>query len=268
MGNLMDQSAKRKLDEIFAFLKANMHLNKAVQYQTYRNILCPNGTPKSRVQALTYAVFRQQSSPKLDSVQPLFRRLSEDLDDNCCFDDYVRLVGRVSMQPVPLESPCSLELLFHSLKAAGGFGDKTAALLCKSIYDIQCQTESICSIAIWPEYRIDSDDVLYLPVDAVIKYIFQNHLVVHRNTFENINEIVAERGKERTAADRMKDMAVWDDLWYWGFITQRSRPRIGRTTEWNEGKYWSLECTPDTDRVGHYKESKEQADKFMAILRQ
>ena len=42
-------------------------------------------------------------------------------------------------------------------------------------------------------------------------------------------------------------MLIWDDLWFWGFITQRSAPKShggGRTVGWNEGKYWSIPHAP------------------------
>ena len=36
------------------------------------------------------------------------------------------------------------------------------------------------------------------------------------------------------------EMLIWDDLWFWGFITQNSQGKDGRKFGWNKAKYWSI----------------------------
>jgi hypothetical protein len=40
-------------------------------------------------------------------------------------------------------------------------------------------------------------------------------------------------------------MLIWDDLWFWGFITQKSQVgKVERTYESNPAKYWSIFTAP------------------------
>ena len=57
-----------------------------------------------------------------------------------------------------------------------------------------------------------------------------------RWTFDKINRILS---KNYTG----DEIEVWDDLWFWGFITQKGSDS-NRSFEWNEDKYWSLLHTP------------------------
>jgi hypothetical protein len=34
-------------------------------------------------------------------------------------------------------------------------------------------------------------------------------------------------------------MLVWDDLWFWGFLTQKTTGK-SRSMAWNEAKFWAV----------------------------
>ena len=55
--------------------------------------------------------------------------------------------------------------------------------------------------------------------------------------------------------NKKEDIEIWDDLWFWGFITQQnvkveSKKQNEKTeskrviVDFNEGKYWSILETP------------------------
>jgi hypothetical protein len=73
--------------------------------------------------------------------------------------------------------------------------------------------------------------------------------------FDCINDVIKNNY-------RGLDILLWDDLWFWGFITQVGGAE--RRIEWNEAKYWCLWATPkDEDSVA---EIRRAAHDFVDIL--
>ena len=71
------------------------------------------------------------------------------------------------------------------------------------------------------------------------------------NTFRGINNYL-----KKECGYGSEDMLIWDDLWFWGFITQRSSANISskRVHDWNEEKYWSIFTAPqDRKSIGKIK---------------
>src|SRR5690606_8375511 len=87
-------------------------------------------------------------------------------------------------------------------------------------------------LKIWDDAptEIKDNDSFYLPVDAVIISIF-NSLENKNWDFKNINKKLKEYDGN--------DIEIWDDLWFWGFITQKGTGNV-RKMEWNLNKYWTL----------------------------
>jgi hypothetical protein len=56
-------------------------------------------------------------------------------------------------------------------------------------------------------------------------------------------------------------MMLWDDLWFWGFITQRTYGKQ-RRTEWNPAKFWS-QFSHDKQRE---TDVKKLANQFIRLL--
>lgn len=136
--------------------------------------------------------------------------------------------------------------MFEALSRRKGWGPKTAALFIRNLAVIAASPE--LADRFWPDIHMVNDEPIRLPVDAVIKAIFQ-HLRVSGNTatlrpndFDNINKYLLV-----TLQCTPAEMLIWDDLWFWGFITQRSEAgKTDRNHEWNEAKYWSIFATPKT----------------------
>ena len=102
---------------------------------------------------------------------------------------------------------------------------------------------------------IEKDDRLFLPVDAVIIAIFKK-LGYKNNDFEGINNKL----NKYYIGDEIE---VWDDLWFWGFITQKGTGE-NREHVWNDSKYWSLEHSDKNAEI--IEDIKKQAAKFLKIL--
>ena len=126
-----------------------------------------------------------------------------------------------------------------------GWGDKTSALFVRNLAVIAGNSE--LSQMFWPDIQAVESQNIHLPVDAVIKAIFRHlrasdhgPLICPKADFKTINEYLSNT----LSCDR-KQMLVWDDLWFWGFITQKSK--VGtqeRDYQWNEAKYWSIFTAP------------------------
>jgi hypothetical protein len=114
-----------------------------------------------------------------------------------------------------------------------GWGEKTAALFTKSIYHLHNGKYPI-ELKLWKDAptKIQANDKLYLPVDAVILFIFKKAKLTTKQGFSSINNFLSENYQ----GDKME---IWDDLWFWGFITQKGG-RNNRIQKWNEAKYWAL----------------------------
>jgi len=46
----------------------------------------------------------------------------------------------------------------------------------------------------------------------------------------------------------LSEIEIWDDLWFWGFITQKDSGK-NRTFEWNENKYWMIKVSEKNEKI-------------------
>ena len=103
--------------------------------------------------------------------------------------------------------------------------------------------------------KITENDKLYLPVDQVIISIF-TYINLRSWSFARINK---ELGKYYLGSQ----IEVWDDLWFWGFISQ-----VGggsdRQMKWNPNKYWILKESDKDSKMISKIQSK--AEEFIGIL--
>ena len=123
--------------------------------------------------------------------------------------------------------------------------------------------------------KIDDGDIFRLPVDKVMVSIFKEiHPERKEMSFSAINKKLSDMSYSA------EEIEVWDDLWFWGYITQRIREVIQRANkkleirkrideveeiEWNENKYWALR---DSDKNSKkVEEIKGKAEKFIKILK-
>lgn len=113
-------------------------------------------------------------------------------------------------------------------------------------------------LKIWADVpkTISKNDNFYLPVDAVIIAIFKKLDSSTNWDFDKINKTLKEKYNRH-------EIEAWDDLWFWGFITQNGSGD-NRAFEWNENKYWALEESDKNPKT--IKEIKEKAVEFLKIL--
>jgi hypothetical protein len=148
--------------------------------------------------------------------------------------------------------------LYNGLKNQNGWGKKTAALFSKSIYHLHNGDYSE-NLKIWDDVpkTIANNDSFYLPVDAVIIAIFKKIDSSINWDFDKINKTLKSKYNG-------SEIEVWDDLWFWGFITQNGSGN-NRVFEWNENKYWVLKES-DKEKL-KIEEIKNKCHEFLEIFK-
>jgi hypothetical protein len=241
-----------KLNEIFKFLEANQQWNKGIQrrYDDY-HLGCEK-TSKGQVIRILHAVSETQAQPRLDRLCEFWKEIFSIPEDD--FLDIRKFVGKISGKELSDENVWGP--LFSALKEKPGWGQKTSALFVKSCIRI---ASSGHVGDFWRSCRVDEEYLkganLYLPVDAVINRIFECLPGVEVRGFDCINDIIKNNY-------RGLDILLWDDLWFWGFVTQVGGAE--RRIEWNEAKYWCLWATPKDE--GSVAEIRRAAHDFVNIL--
>ena len=222
---------EKRLPAIFEFLAKHHQRSLAFQRKEWQDMLGGAGTPYERLCALLHSIVNTQSQPNLDNLAAYWKRLHSQYPG--------------SQQPT-LQSFCtflgvggkpSLTNLFEGLAAQDGWGNKTAALFVKNVINIHRSNAKhlyIFSDAKKFVHDISSDEQIYLPVDAVIEHIFFPDKPLTGGRFKSINKILHE-----FTGGNPEQMLVWDDLWFWGFITQQG-DRKTREMKWNASKFWVL----------------------------
>jgi len=240
---------EKKLRELFKFLTENREFNKKLQEKYYRTILLPYSDTNSKILSLLYHTINTQSRPKIDKVAAFFKLLQLDLD---CLLSFNSFVERVSNQKIS-----SFGNLYLGMVNQPGWGEKTAALLTKSIYHIH-NGQYNKKLKIWEDVpmKISKNDTIYLPVDRVIIAIFKKMDTNVNWDFKKINQLLQSKFTSQ-------EMEVWDDLWFWGFISQNGTGEE-RQMIWNENKYWALKES-EKDKLSIAK-IKSRAIKFLKIL--
>jgi hypothetical protein len=147
--------------------------------------------------------------------------------------------------------------LYLALKDQKGWGKKTSALFVKNVFQIHHLPE-MQHLKFWDDVpSFQAGDRLFLPVDAVIKNVFAR-FDRSLNSFDKINRFLEMEG--------YYNMEIWDDLWFWGYITQNAKndPNGFRTIGFNKGKYWLELFTPkNPDEI---LEIERRCTKFIEFL--
>ena len=106
--------------------------------------------------------------------------------------------------------------------------------------------------------KLDKDDKLFLPVDIVIKTIFNKLDNSKTWDFDDINEYLNNFSNE--------DIILFDDLWFWGYITQKGTGENRKFVEWNNAKYWMLKESIKDEKT--IEEIKGKAKEFLNLIGQ
>lgn len=248
-----------KLPEIYNFLKENRKYNKEVQQNFYNAAILPFENINDKIISLLYNIVNTQSQPRIKLLADFFRKIHSNLDELNSFKEFVEFLNDSDKVPVNYFS------LYKGLNNQKGWGNKTAALFTKSIYHIH-NGEYSDNLKIWkdaPKTLVDSD-TLYLPVDAVIIKIFEELDKENKTQdFKSINN------RLNNSKYSNYDIEIWDDLWFWGYITQKGsgkNRKISHVEEgWNEDKYWALkESNKDPNTIN---EIKTKAKSFLKFLK-
>lgn len=261
MGNrkgILTPELRGRLDAIFEFLVRNRQINEKVQHAAYRQDILPWPDTGSKLWSLLHSKAHTQSAPKLDVLMPTWKNLHQNYD---AFKQ-VRSVGELNEALWTLVKPADergrankpvFEEMWTSLKAVAGFGEKTAALFVKSIIEIHTLpiNRDLCFLS---AFTVDPQETMKVPVDKVIIHIFEC-LGAPKENFTSINGMIEQSGLR--LAERP---TLWDDLWFWGFITQLNEKVAGRVTRINEPKFLSILGAPvdQWDRISFAAEEFRQ----------
>lgn len=259
---------KCKLSEIFEFLKNNDNHkhNQALQLTFIKSSLTPFSSNKSKIKSLLMDAGNTQRSQSLDLISPFWRAFDEYESEFDSAQDLANFLAWHQKKPgkkiKPSTEPHVSEKIFLHLQDISGFGKKTAALFVKWLVLAHSENHEL-------RFLKDVDNLagdglkLYLPVDSVIQHIFSKNFcnlqIRSWNAFWEINEYLFDFMKTKNIP--MNSAIYWDDLWYWGFITQRGSGD-NRKTKFNEEKYRSLK----TSTQEALSDVKVAANKFIQIL--
>lgn len=252
---------KDKLEIIFRFLEENKNYNFQLQKKYYLDLLKPYDNTIDKAISVLWSVADSQSQPKLDKLASFWRKLYKDISRLNTLEGLLKALNDNEIKNGTYQE------LYERLKDKNceGWGPKTAALFCNHIYKLHHHPLGD-EFKIWEHASFDLEkDNLWLPVDAVIEFIFSEISSYKYNNFEKINKLL----KDEYTGDRI---VVWDDLWFWGFITQKSYKEFEingrkkyRKLEWNLDKYWGIRHSPkDEETIGKIE---QLAKEFIAILR-
>jgi hypothetical protein len=260
---------ENKLSKIFEFMHKNSQYNKMIQQKCYYEAIQPYEQKVDKAESMLWKVAYSQSQPNINKLAPFWKLVHENKKLLESFNGLNELFDKSSRSKESksnINKSYNYNTLFNNIRTTDGWGDKTAALLCKELYLLH-NSDLGDEYKIWNDASsITSDDKLYLPVDAVIIFIF-NGLDPQLKNFKSINN------KINKLYTGVNEIIIWDDLWFWGFITQNSsRDNVneeqdnGRRLEWNENKYWGLRHVPkDKDTI---ETIKKLAQEFIKILKE
>jgi hypothetical protein len=237
-----------KIEELFKFISRNRKYNKALQERYYRSIILPYKDEKEKIISLLYHIANTQSQPKIDKLAEFYKSIITEENALKSFKEFV-----IKINP---NGESNFESVYKGMLNQKGWGPKTSALISKSIFHLHNGQYSE-DLKIWNDVPklIDKSDSFYLPVDAVIIAIFKKLNPDKTWSFSNINSILKEKYNGQ-------EIEIWDDLWFWGFITQNGGEN--RKFEWNENKYWVLKES-DKDKI-KIEEIKNKCHEFLKIF--
>jgi len=243
---------KEQLKNIFDFLIENRIYNKELQTRYYSGIVKPQNSKAEKIVSLLYHTANTQSQPRIDNLAEFYKKIYRNTDLLNSFSGFMSVINSSGSEPNNYSG------LYNGMKNQNGWGEKTSALFAKSIFHLH-NNEYPNELKIWNDAPTDleKNDNFYLPVDAVIIAIFKEIKPKNWN-FKNVNKIIEENYSG-------KDIEVWDDLWFWGFISQIGTGD-GRKMGWNLNKYWNLRESDKSQKK--VVEIKLKAEQFLKILRE
>lgn len=240
---------KDRLRNIFTFLTENREFNHALQDRFYKSVISPYNETKEKVVSLLYHIANTQSQPKIDSLAGFYKSI---FHDTHCMTSMKRFIDKINPN-----QPLTFDSLYNGMKNQDGWGGKTAALFSKSIFQLHNghYADNMKILDDVPK-TITGMDNFYLPVDAVIIAIFKKLDSSIKWDFDKVNMTLK-------AGYSGQEIEVWDDLWFWGFITQNGSGD-NRNFEWNENKYWALKESDKNPET--IKTIKSKAHDFLSLL--
>ncbi|MBZ5790654.1 hypothetical protein K8353_11085 [Burkholderia contaminans] len=233
----------KQIRDLYAFLVEHHHVNAAIQQGFLGESLSP-ATVDDRALLLMHRVLQTQSRPKLDRICQFFSRIRDqgayrsfaDFHHLITVDGKLGLVDGLALQP--------------------GWGAKTAALFVRNLAYIESTPKLRAKF--WRDTRVLEGDQLRLPVDAVILTIFES-LAPHINWSKSISPSSVGRYFHHNLEYRDEELLIWDDLWFWGFVTQKTAAGTARVHGWNESKYWAVPHAPrDHQSIQRIKRCSER----------
>ena len=240
---------EEKIKELYGFLQKNRQYNKQVQEGFIKScIAIKDLSPEQKVLNLLYGVVNTQSQPKIDKIGPFFTKMYQKDSDLTSYKGFLKTLKNESV---------SSDSLFELMKSQNGWGSKTAALFVKTIYLIHNDT-TYEDYMFWEKSLLKNLE-LKLPVDAVITHIFKDNFLNQgcKLDFDGINEFFSKNHTKNP------DFIIWDELWFWGFITQKIENNKRVSNEFNENKFW---CLPYIEK--NMVNIKEKAECFLKLLEQ
>ena len=238
------------LKNIFEFLIENRIYNKELQTRYYSGIVSSQKSKAEKIVSLLYDTANTQSQPKIDYLAEFYQKIYQQTDLLNSFSGFMSVINPNGIEPNNYSG------LYNGMRKQKGWGEKTSALFVKTIFHLH-NKEYPNDLRIWSDAPndLENNDSLNLPVDAVIIAIFKKIQSKNWN-FKNVNKIIAHNYNG-------KDIEIWDDLWFWGFISQ-----IGtgdnRKMKWNLNKYWTLRESDKSQKM--IKEIKNKAEQFLIVL--
>ena len=243
------------LANVFAFLRKNRRWNQEFQEQEYVRNLSHSRGSCGWLMNLLHMTVNTQSAPKLDKLGDFWRFMDQFKQSNpSTRKEFIdQLEGGINLT---LGDVKTWERLFRALRAQPGWGDKTAALFVKSAIKIHRGPKEL---HFWSDLDvdvpIDPEDKIYLPVDAVIKHVFESTGLISRPSFRSVNCLLMDHYDP-------EEMLLWDDLWFWGYFTQNSQEK-NRTMSWNRNKFWCQPSSPTSDE----SEIKILCEEFIDLIK-
>ncbi|KWF00485.1 hypothetical protein WL80_02510 [Burkholderia ubonensis] len=232
----------KPITELYAFLVEHHNVNEAIQQGFIGESLSP-ATVGDRALLLMHKALQTQSKPRLDPICEFFTEIRDQRahGDFPTFHQHVTEGGKLG--------------LVDGLALQPGWGAKTAALFVRNLAYIE--STPTLRAKFWRDTRVLEGDQLRLPVDAVILTIFE--ALARRIAWTKaISAPNVGRYFHHDLGYRDEELLIWDDLWFWGFVTQKTvegRRELG----WNESKYWAVPHAPrDRRSIKHIKQCSER----------
>ncbi len=231
-----DKRFDRSLNKIFQFLSENHKINRDIQISGINHVIPDEMPIEGRVIRLLRSIYKTQSRPNLDAAKEFFEWIEKEKHNLNSYKNFKTSLINKNREH-------NSQTIYEALRACGGWGEKTSALFLKNLLLIKHSPR--LNSKFWSDLNLDGEKV-FLPVDAVIREIFFK-LTDEKMNFKSINKLLHNRGYDNN------QMIIWDDLWFWGFITQSSKIKgEHRGIAWNPAKYWAIEeSKKDVDSIKH-----------------